>query len=563
MRLSVGEAIASSRLSGIELVAGSSGLHNAITGLTVLDHCQMNDAVHHGDLVMLSVEGPAVHVPVLAELIAKLADLGAAALVLRRHLVQDEVRVQADRYALPLLEARSDEQWQRVISSVQRDLLLAQIEIYERVQQIHNALTRAMVNGHNLEEIAHVLANLVHNPVVIENHRFEVLAWHNGDALPDAVRRRVLEERKVPPYVLEVLGRHGVLQRLNTEKTPFRVPPVEQLDMQARVMAPILVGNIRYGHISISESNRPLGELDLMAIEQAAALVALQFSLQHVIQERKQRLEENLVYDVLFSRDQTDATLRQRAHFLGHTFAARYSVLVADVDDFAAAIRREHWSERTIQDIKDTLKHHVRASLSSRDQSALIASGGDAFIVLYPLEADDTLETVKGYARRLQKQILDVLPSLGFSIGIGRICDQVSDLPQSHQDAQSAVSAGRAARGNHSITVYDEVGIYSLLAQYQDTSLLAAYVEKTIGRLIAYDAERDAELVKTLRAYLRAGCNKRQTAADLFVHLNTVKYRLQKIGELTGVDFNNTDDVLNLHVGLKIADMARLKSPQA
>lgn len=559
MRLSVTEAIASGRLNGTELVAGAAGLHNVVTGSTVLREWQSEPRVPPGHLVMLDLDAPGLDVFRLSALLAELAALSVAAVVIRDDLADRELKVQADHHQLPLLTA-SGEGWQRIIGSIQRDLLLTQVEIYERVQEIHNALTDAMVRGHGIIEIAGVLANLIHNPVVIENYRFEVLAWHNDGAQPDPVRQRVIEERRVPAHVLEVLGRHGVLQRIGVERKPFRVPPLGELQMKARVMAPIWVKDVRYGHISISESNHSLGELDLMAVEQAAMIVALQLSMEHAISEREERLAENLLHDVLFSRDQPESTIHQRLSFLGHALATRYAVMVIDADDFSTIIAQQRWDESAVQSIKDSLKRQTRVSLGSKGKSTLVASTGDALVVLYPLDEYDTLEMIRGCGRRLQKQMSDVSPHLSFSIGIGRICERIGSAVLSYQDAQSASSAGRVVRGKGSITLYDELGIYGLLAKCGDVTLLHGYVEKSLGQLIEHDARRRASLVKTLRAYLNNRGNLKQTASDLYVHLNTVKYRLRKISELTGADLNNADDVLNLHVGLKIADMDSLNS---
>jgi PucR family transcriptional regulator, purine catabolism regulatory protein len=559
MRLSVSEAMSSGRLGGAELVAGATGVHNVVSSLVVLAGWDLPDSLESGALVVLDVAAYQTSPSHITGLADKLARLGAAALVVCDDLLVDEAKKIADLKGLPLLAVQDRERWQQFVIGAQRDLLLTQIEIYERVQEIHNALTRAMIDGHGLEEIAQVLANLIHNPVVIESHRFEVLAWHNNDSEPDQVRQRVLEERRVPHQVLEALAHHGVLQRISTEKKPFRVAPIEQLHMQARVMAPILVGNIRYGHISISESNHPLGELDLIAIEQAATLIALQFSLQDVIRERKQRLEESLVYDILFGADATKPSIYQRGNFLGLAFAPQYAVVVIDADDFSSFIKQQQWSETAIQDAKDVLKSQIRGSLLSKGNSALIASGSDALIVLYPLDEGESPESIKGYAQRLQKQMLDVSPNLTFSIGIGRACEDFAELPKSYQDAQSAVAVGRSVRGNGSIMVYVELGIYSLLTKYEDTTLLQDYVEKTLGPLLNYDVKHETELVNTLRTYFRNGGNKNQTAMDMFVHINTIKYRLRKISELVGIDLNNPDDMLNLHLAIKIVDMRHMQ----
>lgn len=562
MRLSVGEALASGRLVGVNLVAGRIGMHKVITRLKILRSPDQPGTIPPNSIVLLHDENNQTLPTTLVNLIQLLGPAGTSALMVRDDMITHDAMCAADEFELPLLSVHDDQHWNGVIDSLQRDLLLVQIELYERVQEIHNTLTHVVVDGHGLDEIARVLANLVHNPVVIEDHRFEVLAWHNDGTEPDSVRKRVLEGRKVPADVLDVLAQKGVLQRINTEKKPFHVPPISQLNMQARVMAPILVGNIRYGHISISESNRPLGELDLMAIEQAATLVTLQLSLLRSVKEREERLEESLVYDIIFNHDQAEASIRQRANFLGYTFADRYVVIIIDIDCFSEAIQTHGWRESTIQNVKEMMKRQIRESFFTNRQSTLVASSGDAFMLLYPLGEQDSLDVVKGYAKRAQKMLLDVLPQLTFSAGIGRTCTQLREVAQSYRDAQTALSVGRASRGNNAITAYDQLGLYSLLVRFADERLLKSYVENTIGPLIAYDAEHNTELLKTLRCYLLNSENKSQTATDLYVHVNTVKYRLQKICDIIGIDLDDPDDVIDLQLCLKFTDVVAWNSDE-
>ena len=80
-------------------------------------------------------------------------------------------------------------------------------------------------------------------------------------------------------------------------------------------------------------------------------------------------------------------------------------------------------------------------------------------------------------------------------------------------------------------------------------------LEDTIAPLLAYDAERQAELVSTLRAYVDAGFNLTKSAESLSVHPNTVVYRLRRIRELSGRDPHSPDDLLLLYLGLKLREL--------
>ena len=75
-----------------------------------------------------------------------------------------------------------------------------------------------------------------------------------------------------------------------------------------------------------------------------------------------------------------------------------------------------------------------------------------------------------------------------------------------------------------------------------------------IARLSAYDAESGSEMLATLRAYIDASCNQVECARAIHVHLNTLKYRLKRISEISGIDFKDQRDLLYLRISLELAN---------
>jgi purine catabolism regulator len=82
---------------------------------------------------------------------------------------------------------------------------------------------------------------------------------------------------------------------------------------------------------------------------------------------------------------------------------------------------------------------------------------------------------------------------------------------------------------------------------------LKDFVEEMLAPLLAYDAHKKGELYKTLQVFLENNCNVKETAAKLYTHYNTILYRINKIKELTGVDFNHPDQKLNLQVAMRLS----------
>src|SRR5262245_19764453 len=101
---------------------------------------------------------------------------------------------------------------------------------------------------------------------------------------------------------------------------------------------------------------------------------------------------------------------------------------------------------------------------------------------------------------------------------------------------------------------FEDLGVYSLLYQVPDTAELKAFVDRVLGRLIAYDRKRNADLLRTLRAILDHNGSLLNAAREIGVHVNTMAYRHTRITSITGLDLSSGDDRLMCYLALKIID---------
>lgn len=142
-------------------------------------------------------------------------------------------------------------------------------------------------------------------------------------------------------------------------------------------------------------------------------------------------------------------------------------------------------------------------------------------------------------------------------IGIGRSGEDIREIREGYEQSQQAVILGRSLFGNRDIIHYEELGFYRLLAEVRSVSEMKKFYGEGIGVLEEYDENHDLELVRTLTAYFHNNESMSKTAEDLFIHINTLKYRLQRIKSLTGLHVKNSEDKLILHIGLKIRDFIK------
>src|SRR5207249_2477852 len=119
-------------------------------------------------------------------------------------------------------------------------------------------------------------------------------------------------------------------------------------------------------------------------------------------------------------------------------------------------------------------------------------------------------------------------PSVALTMGVSGACRDVSGLAVAYEQARRTLAAAQQFGRIGAVTTFEELGIYRLLFQVPSAGELRGFADQVLGALVEYDRRHEADLVRTLDAYLRHHGRLQSAARDLVVHVNTVSYRLQR-----------------------------------
>ena len=153
---------------------------------------------------------------------------------------------------------------------------------------------------------------------------------------------------------------------------------------------------------------------------------------------------------------------------------------------------------------------------------------------------------------KLARSIVDTLGSEFYTrvvVGIGTVVDGIKDLARSFKEAQVALEVGKVFDTEKAIVSYDNLGIARLI--YQLPTTLCEMFLKEVFKKGSIES-LDHETLFTIQKFFENSLNVSETSRKLFVHRNTLVYRLEKIKKLTGLDLREFDHAIVFKVALMV-----------
>jgi sugar diacid utilization regulator len=245
------------------------------------------------------------------------------------------------------------------------------------------------------------------------------------------------------------------------------------------------------------------------------------------VQVIEQLTEKNLIKDFFeeLARGRSSGSLDGRAARLGCDLSEPHVVLVAEPADDA---------------LERALRHIAPFSLFDRREDAL-----RALIRLKTTNAEPFLERVRAAHREQTSPV---------SIGVSSVCRGEESFADGFVEAQQALLGTAVLRGQPAVLAYEELGAYKYLLRVALEGGIRDATIDAVSRLAEYDAQRGAQLVATLEEFLSRHGNISATSEALFVHPNTLRQRLRRIAELSGLDLRR-DDWLMIEIAVKMVKL--------
>lgn len=457
----------------------------------------------------------------------------------------------ANQAAIAIEAATLRDQQQRTIARLEeaKASLERQQATLERLDQTHRDLMHVVLDDSRLDAVTRTLARTLGVAVTVEDAVGRVLA-----AVDHGQHRAEVpspEERLRPELA-------AALERLVAEREVVEL----EVDGHKRLIAPVVVGGEFVARIWATSDADDVDGIDTRMLERAAVVVAFQLLKQRSAEEVEARLSRDLIGDLLSLDEQTDQdALLARAANLGHDLSLPHDILVVRLDgvDVAPGGGQGPRVDRHSEMAQRRVLSFVHAMANRVKPRAVIAARHGDVVVLWPGVADGP--SANDLARSIRRSAPGQLSGSTVSVAVGGRCTRLADYATSCRVARGALYLAAGGDAGNQVVTLDDLGVYQFLLQVHEPGELGTFAHELLGPLLRHDAERGGDLLHTLRTYLASGCVATETATQLYVHPNTVTYRLRRAEDLLERNLRHPDDLLNIQFALMIMDVFQPPEP--
>lgn len=390
-------------------------------------------------------------------------------------------------------------------------------------------------NIHSLEDFVDKVSEVLACPITLEDTNHRLLAYSKHGENTDAARISTIISRKVPEKVIHVLWKKNIIPTLLKSDKPLRIDEIQEVGLGNRIAISIRHHEEILGFIWVLDENKKVDNKGLQFLVEASK-VAKKLLLEREININNDKKDEQEIFRMLLTGVFSDEQMaKKQLTRMGLTVPNSFSILVLRMEDY----------------ITDRLQKQLLYILERIEKPSIILQiiENHDFIMFISPKTTDPLNEWKEFITTLAKEMKEKFKVKQIHVGISNIHHNLQLVPKCYEEALTVIDLKEIFPNELShIYSYSELGLYKYLKN------LVPHYEwlPALKRLSDYDQKNNSELLLTLESFLDCDLNVNETAKRLHIHVNTINYRLKRIGEIGNINFKNFNEMADIFIHLKL-----------
>ncbi|MDF1999266.1 PucR family transcriptional regulator [Peribacillus frigoritolerans] len=391
----------------------------------------------------------------------------------------------------------------------------------------------------NINDITDMVSTYLKKPVVIENDQFLLLAYSSYYIEHfDQANRQTIFTKHWPIPILEKFMDEGIVEQLKTVEHPFRVKQIEEIGLNQRVVVSAVHKGQVFGFIWVQETEM-MTDSDLEFLHEVSHHIGKLLYQKKQINMKKDEEKNEFYQKVIDEVYQTENQIKWEAANMSLLIPETFLINVFTIAQSDA----EHFDELadTVSLFANALNHFTHVFTNQLKIIVLIGSNGKGKDLLTD-SANDLTNTV--LSQFTDKKVFP---------GIGNEYSSILQLRKSYLEALEVINAAKFIGEPEQLPFqYSKLGIFRYLEMISNHHTKTNYINTDLEILQKKDLESQTKLLQTLEIYLLNNCRIKPTSEQLYIHTNTLKYRLNQITDLTSIDFDDFHSRMQLYIDLQL-----------
>lgn len=527
------------------MLAGEKNISNVVSSLNVMDVPEIVKFVKPGELLVTStypIKDSAIsHEKLAPDLVESGVSALAIAPLSHDDVVPQCMLDQAEMLDFPLIQLPMDISFNEILNSVLELILAYQNTILRRNHENHKSFIDVILHGGSLHEISQAIYSLHEISSSIHNAHMKLLAWAG-----------LSDER------IELADSLRLLRQAIGGKTGHVVCQTDAGNMNVFVH-PIVIAEENYGYVILwpQEAQRPTGD-ELEIIDSASAVIALEMSRLNDMFSVEQKFRSRMFEDLI------EGKIQHRTDFIawGEQYGWNLSLPLLPVAikiDNLEAMFSSHTDSKApmvLRKFKDCL--HTYAPNIYPD--IIIVSLNAGTLMILPIKPPGSeaivLEKAMQIVEFVQNELSVDFDNVSVSAGVGQLIGDIMELGHAYKQGIKALEIGYMLNGNGAVTKYSELGVYRILSLISENSEALLFRDEILEKLIDSDKNRNTSFLKTLDALHRYNYKLKEAARSLYIHFNTLDYRIKQIEKITGKNLKSPSDRIEIETALKLHQLS-------
>ncbi len=400
----------------------------------------------------------------------------------------------------------------------------------------HNPFKQAFFD---LKELVDSIQEHLHCPTTIEdtNHRLLAYSSHGVDA--DPARIGTIVSQRVPEHVINQLWQRGIIPKLMNADKALRIPPITDIGLRDRVAIAIRKDHEIWGYIWIVEEADKLNDEQLLLLKDAAfAAVPL---LSKIYQNRKRKEEDyqDLLWQLLTGTNHTQDEISEKFHVSHLKIPDNFTVLVF------------HFEQDISRKMEEQISYLITTSQKITNHF-LVVMDNQLILIASPHHSQQTDKAFEEFIVYFTSEIANRFSITGVVGGSGTRYQELAKAQSSYQEALKVLRLKKQFPEElKHVYQFNRLGIFRYLDVLQQELRNRRTEHPAIEKLEAYDLLHNANLLKTLEVFIQSDSNMNEAAKQLFVHTNTLHYRIKRISEIADIPITNVHEKMAIYLDLK------------